>query len=347
MGSQRRILILAEGYLADPHHGKTTRGVLHYGSDPIAAIVDSTFPDSSYEGISVVSSVADAILHQPTVALIGVAPTGGRLPPSLRADVVASIKAGLDVEAGLHEFLADDDELVALAAQHDSELRDLRRPPSGLGVPTGANLEHDASVILTVGSDCAIGKMTVSLELHREAERRGERSVFVPSGQTGIAIAGWGVSVDAVVADYIAGAAERIVTEGAARGDLLWVEGQGSLIHHMYSGVTLGLFHGSMPHLLVLCHKAGMSHLEGHPRYAIPPLSTLIALHERAALPARPARVVAVALNTSLLPEDEARSAVRRATDETGMVADDPVRFGSERIVRVCLEARDELQGTA
>src|SRR3954454_11675210 len=132
--------------------------------------------------------------------------------------------------------------------------------------------------------------MTVALELDLEARRPGVDSVFVPTGQTGIAIAGWGIAVDAVVADFVAGAAERLVVD--AGGAVRWVEGQGSILHPVYSGVTLGLFHGSAPHLLVLCHEAGRTEIEGMPRpYAIPPLAGLVELHERLALPVRPARV--------------------------------------------------------
>ena len=141
-------------------------------------------------------------------------------------------------------------------------------------MPTGANLEVDAKIVLTVGSDCAIGKKTVAVELDREARERGLPSVFCPTGQTGIAIAGWGIAVDAVVADFIAGAAERIVVEGAERGGkLLFVEGQGSLVHPLYSGVTLGLLHGAAPHALVLCHQAGATEIEGCPGHPIPPLA--------------------------------------------------------------------------
>lgn len=335
----KRALVLAEGYLADPHHGKTTRGVVDYASFPVVALLDSTYDGDVFKSIPVVDSVADALAFDPTTAIVGVAPTGGRLPDTLRAHVTASITAGLHVEAGMHEFLADDPELAALARDCGVGLCDLRRPPEGLSVPTGANLELDATVVLTVGSDCAIGKMTIALELHLESLRRGRRSVFVPTGQTGIAIAGWGIAVDAVVADFIAGAAEQLVVDGSALGDLLWVEGQGSLIHPMYSGVTLGLYHGSAPQLLVLCHKAGMDHIEGHARHAIPSLRELVDLHERSALPARPARVAAIALNTSLLDDDEARAAIAAATAETGLPADDPVRFGAERLTDACLGA--------
>jgi uncharacterized NAD-dependent epimerase/dehydratase family protein len=287
-----------------------------------------------------VQSVNDALCFNPTTALVGVATQGGRFPPAWLDLLKSCIAKGLDVENGLHVFLSDDAELRDLAARHGVELRDLRRPPADLSTATGANLAVPGSIVLTVGSDCAIGKMTVSLELDREARARGLRSIFVPTGQTGIAIAGWGIAVDAVVADFIAGAAERLVVEAAARGgELLWVEGQGSLLHPVYSGVTLGLYHGSVPHTLVLCHQAGHTHIEGagggpHP---IPPLRELVELHERMALPARPARVAAVALNTRDLDEASARAAIEAAEAETGLAADDPVRFGPGKLVDAVL----------
>jgi uncharacterized NAD-dependent epimerase/dehydratase family protein len=180
--------------------------------------------------------------------------------------------------------------------------------------------------------------MTVSLELDRAAQARGLASVFVPTGQTGIAIAGWGIAVDAVVADFIAGSAERLVVEGRERGgELLWVEGQGSLVHPAYSGVTLGLYHGSVPHVLVLCHKAGATEIEGAPGHPLPSLRDLIALHERMALPARPARVVALALNTAELDDDAAAAAVAAAADETGVPVADPVRDRPDAILDAVL----------
>jgi uncharacterized NAD-dependent epimerase/dehydratase family protein len=237
----------------------------------------------------------------------------------------------------MHQFLGDDPGFAALAEEHGAEIRDLRRAPSGLSVPTGENLKQDATVILTVGSDCAIGKMSVSLELDRGARERGLGSVFVPTGQTGIAIAGWGIAVDAVVADFIAGAAEQLVVEGAGRGDLLWVEGQGSLVHPDYSGVTLGLFHGSAPHFLVLCHQVGDTHIQDLPAHPIPSLPELVELHERIALPARPAKVIGLALNTRRLDEEAARTAIEAAESETGLPADDPVRFGPGRLLDAIL----------
>ncbi len=290
---QRRILILGEGFSHDPHYGKTMRGIIRYGPDPVVAILDSARAGETHDGIPVVGSVNDALCFDPTVAVVGVATQGGRFPPAWRDLLKSCIAKGLDVESGLHEFLSDDPELVELAARYGSTLRDLRKPPSGLSVPTGANLEVDAKIVLTVGSDCAIGKKTVAVELDLEARSRGLESVFVPTGQTGIAIAGWGIAVDAVVADFLAGAAEQLVVEGAARGGkLLFVEGQGSLVHPMYSGVTLGLVHGSAPHAFVLCHVPGSTEIDGSPGHPIPPLGTLVELHERISLPRRPAPVV-------------------------------------------------------
>jgi uncharacterized NAD-dependent epimerase/dehydratase family protein len=331
----RRLLILAEGYSADPHHGKTARGVIRYRPEDIVAILDTErAPGDTQDGFPVVRSVEEARDYDPTVALVGVATTGGRFPPLWRELLKDAIRAGLDLESGLHEFVSDDPELVELARAHGVELRDLRKAPPGLNVPTGANLAHGATTVLTVGSDCAIGKMTVSLELDREARRRGIKSEFVPTGQTGIAIAGWGISVDAVVSDFIAGAAERLVVEGAERGgELLLVEGQGSLLHPFYSGVTLGLIHGSAPHAYVLCHKAGERFVEGDERFVIPPLSELAELHARMSLLARPARVHAIALNTRDLDEPAARRAVEETEAETGLPADDPVRFGAGKLV--------------
>jgi D-glutamate N-acetyltransferase len=311
--------------------------VIAYGEDPVVAIVDSTMAGQAFEGIPVVATVQDALALQPTTALVGIAPPGGVLPPAWRDLITAAIAAGLDIESGLHAYLADDPELAEHARRHGVELRDLRRPPADLRVPTGENLRHGATVVLTVGSDCGIGKMTVSLELHREAQRRGLRSVFVPTGQTGIAIAGWGIAVDDVVSDFVAGAAERLVVDGARRGDLLWVEGQASIVHPRYSGVSLGLYHGSVPHLLVLCHVAGRTRIGRMPEHPIPPLAELVELHERIALPARPARVAAIALNTSALDEAAARRAIADAHAQTGLPADDPVRFGAERTVDAVL----------
>jgi len=340
LASAKRYLILAEGRSGDPHYGKTMRGVLRYRRDDVVVIVDSRRAGETEAGVPIVADVDSALSFGPEVAIVGVATQGGRFPPAWRAILRRSIDAGLSIENGLHEMLGDDLELRPLADVAGVELRDLRRPPPGLDVATGANLEVDAQIVLTVGSDCAIGKMTVSLELDRVARERGHPSVFVPTGQTGIAIAGWGIAVDAVVADFVSGAAEQLVVEGRRRGgELLWVEGQGSLVHPCYSGVTLGLYHGAVPHALVLCHRAGATEVEGSPGHPIPPLRELVELYQRMALPRRPSRVVALALNTVGMDDGTARRAIDAASDETGLPAADPVREGADGLLDAVLAA--------
>ncbi len=335
MKTSRRILILGEGFSHDPHYGKTLRGIVRYGPDPVVGILDSARAGEAHEGIPIVGTVEDSLAFEPTVAVVGVATQGGRFPQAWRELLKSCIANGLDVESGLHEFISEDSELTELARRHGVELRDLRKPPAGLNVPTGANLEVDAKIVLTVGSDCAIGKKTVAVELDLEARRRGLESVFVPTGQTGIAIAGWGIAVDAVVSDFLAGASEQLVVEGARRGGkLLFVEGQGSLVHPMYSGVTLGLIHGSAPHAFVLCHRAGSTEIEGCPGHAIPPLMELVELHERIALPRRRAKVACIALNTADFErDDDARDEIAVVAAETGLPTDDPVRFGAGNLL--------------
>jgi D-glutamate N-acetyltransferase len=342
--TDKRYLILAEGYSADPHYGKTARGILRYSPHPTVAILDSTRAGETMDGVPVVGSIDDALRFDPTTAIVGVATQGGRFPPEWRRLLERSIGNGLDIESGLHEFVADDPELAELARRHGVELLDLRRPPDDLNVATGANLEVDAQIVLTVGSDCAIGKKTVALELDLEARRRGLASVFCPTGQTGIAIAGWGIAVDAVVADFLAGAAERLVVEGAERGGrLLFVEGQGALCHPLYSGVTLGLVHGAAPHAFVLCHKAGATEIEGCPGHPIPPLRELVELHESISLPARRAAVLAVALNTGDLDDEGARRAIAEAEAETDLPCDDPVRFGPYKLLAAGLAGLERI----
>ena len=342
----KRYAMLCEGGFTE--EAKTATGVLRYAEAETVAVIDSTragtvvgdhIPGLTSD-VPVVGTLEEALAWEPTTLLIGIAPAGGKLPEEFRGVVLAALAAGLDVECGLHDFLGDDPRLVAAAEATGAELRDLRRAPAGLDVPTGDGLTVPARVVLTVGSDCALGKMTVCLELDREARRRGLASQFIATGQTGIAIAGWGIAVDEVVADYIAGAAERLVLEGHRRagdGALLWIEGQGSLNHPFYSGVTLGLLHGSAPHAILLVHEPGRTLIDDDPRYPIPPLGPLIEDYQRIAAYVRPAPVVALALKTNRLSEADARAAVEALTAETGLVADDPVRFGAGRLLDAVL----------
>jgi uncharacterized NAD-dependent epimerase/dehydratase family protein len=339
--SEKKYLILAEAFSHDPHYGKTLRGVMRYRRESVVAILDTQRAGESDDGVPIVADVGEGTRYEPDTALVGVVTQGGRFPGDWQDLLKSCVAHGLDLENGLHVRLNDIPGLPELAREHGVELRDLREPPADLSTATGANLDVDATIVLTVGSDCAIGKMTATCELDLEARKRGLRSVFVPTGQTGIAIAGWGIAVDAVVSDFIAGAAERLVVEGAKRGDLLWVEGQGAILHPIYSGVTVGLIHGSAPHLYVLCHELGRTVTEGDPtRSPLPSLSELIDLHRRMSLKKRPADVAAISLNTSTASEDEARAALAIAEQETGLPADDPVRFGAGKLLEAVLKAR-------
>jgi len=338
--SEKKYLILAEEFSHDPHYGKTMRGVLRYRRESVVAILDTKRAGASEDGVPVVGTVDEGMQYEPNTALVGVVTQGGHFPGDWQDLLKSSVRQGLDVENGLHVRLHDIPGLPELARERGVELRDLREPPGDLSTATGANLEVDATIVLTVGSDCAIGKMTATCELDLEARNRGLRSVFVPTGQTGIAIAGWGISVDAVVSDFLAGAAERLVVEGGERGDLLWVEGQGAILHPIYSGVTVGLMHGSAPHLYVLCHEVGRTVTEGDPTASpIVSLKELVDLHERMSLKLRPAKVASISLNTSEVSEEEARAAIEEAEAETGLPADDPVRFGAGKLLEAVLNA--------
>ena len=343
-----RLAIFAEGLFA-AHNGKTAHGVIRYGARDVVAVIDSTQAGRtaaevvpfSLRPVPIVATLREAIDLGASALLVGVAPTGGKLDLAWRKTLFEAIDAGLHVEAGLHTQLSEDPELRRAATRAGVALRDLRAAPADLTVPAGPYSRPDAvRVVHSVGSDTVIGKKVVTLELDRLARERGRRSVYVPTGQTGVAIAGWGIAVDHVISDYVAGAAERLVAEGAERGDLLFVEGQGGLFHPAYSGVTLGLLHGSAPDLLVLVHKAGATALRNYPDLAIPSLPELVAAYEGATRPVRPARVTAVALNTSALDTDEeARAAIAAAEAETGLVTDDVVRFGADRVLDAILEA--------
>jgi uncharacterized NAD-dependent epimerase/dehydratase family protein len=342
--STRRLVILTEGQFGD-HHGKTAMGVIRYGRDPVVAVLDSTIAGRNVaefvpgRDIPILATLDDALAltAPPTALLIGIAPTGGRLPPSWRSTILAALRAGLDVLSGLHQFLGDDPEFAAAAAASGATIVDYRRPPERMDTSTGRVHRPGKRVILTVATDCALGKMSVSLELAAAARRAGRSAAMVPTGQTGMIIEGWGVAVDRLASDFLNGTVEWLVEEGEARADWLFVEGQGSLDHPAYSAVTLGLIHGATPHAMVMVHKPGLvehdfDHLPGV-SFPIAELPAFIETHESVAALVRPSKVVAVALNTSLVPDDaEAHRLIVAAAARTGLPCDDPIRFGADRL---------------
>jgi uncharacterized NAD-dependent epimerase/dehydratase family protein len=262
---------------------------------------------------------------------MGIAPRGGALPEAWRKIVLDSIDHGLNIISGLHTILGEDDEIAQAAAERKAEIWDIRKPVFSPDVSRGLLRTKKGRVLLTVGSDCRTGKMTVAYELAEFLKRQGRQAEFVPTGQTGILLAGWGVAVDRVPGDFMAGVTEHLTLEGLAAAPLAIVEGQGSLIHPGYSGVALAMLHGCCPEGLILCHEPGREEIEGYGT-AIPSLPDLVGIYEAAAAPVFPSRVAAIALNTYRLSEEDAREAVRAAQAESGIICTDVVRWGSEAL---------------
>jgi len=330
---QRRFVILAEGAFG-PLSSKTANACIRYAASEVVAVIDSTCAGQTavqvlgFGGsIPVVSTFAESLALQPKSLLIGIAPAGGQFPDAWRPVVNSALRAGLDIWSGLHTMLGDDAEFAALAAQSGATIFDLRRAPADLDVSYGRVQETNATVVLTVGTDCNIGKMTAQLQLRDTVRHMGHRVNFAATGQTGILIEGRGIGVDAVVADFIAGAAERLTLEAAADADIVLVEGQGSLLHPAYSGVTLGLMHGALPHAMILCTQPSRTTIHRNPWVPIPSVGDVIRLYETAMQYLRVSPVIAIAMNTYDLSDVEARGAIEQVQLETGLPATDTVRY--------------------
>lgn len=329
----RRFLILAEGKFG-PQSSKTANACIRYAPSEVVAVLDSTRAGQTAHdvlgfggAIPVVASFADAQRFAPNALLIGIAPAGGQFPQEWREVVANALRNGLDVWSGLHTMLGDDPEFASLAHASGATIRDLRRAPSDLDIATGRVRELDATVVLTVGTDCNIGKMTTQLQVRDAVRARGHRVNFAATGQTGILIEGRGIGVDAVIADFIAGAAERLTLEAAVDADIVLVEGQGSLMHPAYSGVTLGLMHGSLPHAMVLCAQPSRKTIDRYPWVPIPPIREVVKLYESSMQFVGVSPVIAIALNTFDLSDADATREIERMQDETGLPATDAVRF--------------------
>ncbi len=342
-----RIAILAEGSFGILE-SKTATVLVRYLPDNVVAVIDSDNVGRDVsevieigKGIPVVRDLAEAMRFNPTMLALGIAPPGGELPPAWHSILHEAIQNGLHIMSGLHKFLSEDVELSEMAEANDVLLWDARKPPANLPVATCKAADVDATVILTVGSDCRVGKMLSGIEVTRAAQARGVNIEFCPTGQNGIMVWGWGIAIDAVVSDFTAGAAEEIVLEGAKNHELLIVEGQGSLVHPGYSGVTLSLLHGSLPDAMIFCHQPSRDTVA---RYTVPLPSVpeMIAQYEAMAAPIKPSKVVGLALNCFDLSDAEAREAVRQAEEETGLPATDVVRFGADKLVDVVQKVHAE-----
>ncbi|MGH7512569.1 MAG: DUF1611 domain-containing protein [Gemmatimonadales bacterium] len=344
-----RFLIVADGDFA-PMTSKTANSVIRYLPDRTVGVLDRQQAGKTVQEVlgfgdamPIVGSMREGLALGPTAVLIGIAPQGGRMPAEWRAWLAEALDHGCDLWSGLHTFLGDDPLLAEKARAHGRKIHDLRRPPADLPIASGLAKTVDPLVVLTVGTDCNVGKMTAQLQLTKRLNERGVRTRFVATGQTGIMIEGWGIAVDAVVADFIAGAAERLVLEGAKDADVILVEGQGSINHPGYSGVTLGLLHGSCPDALILCHQTTREYIGDYRQAAwlrIPPLSEYVRLYETIGSAVHPTKVIGISLNTYDMTDAEARRACEAAARETGLPATDPVRFDPAPLVDAVVSAR-------
>lgn len=348
MATTPRYLILADGAFG-PLTSKTANGCIRFTPEQVVGVLDTVNAGRTVQevlgfggAIPIVGSVAAGMSLEPNILLIGIAPSGGQLPAEWRPILREAISAGLHIWSGLHVFIGDDAEFAALARDRGVEILDVRKPPADLPVSSGRVRDVDATVVLTVGSDCNIGKMTTQLAVRDALRDRGVRVAFAGTGQTGIFIDGKGISVDAVIADFVGGAAERLVLESAVDADIVLVEGQGSIIHPGFSGVTYGLIHGSLPHALVLCTQPSRVSIRNNEWVRIPSLSALIAMHDAATRPLRHAPTIAIAMNTSDLDDDAARDAIERGMAETRLPVTDPVRFDPAPIADAILAAHRE-----
>jgi uncharacterized NAD-dependent epimerase/dehydratase family protein len=336
---KRRVVIFAEGCFG-PVTSKVATSYLRYCREDCVAVIDSRLAGQDVgavigygHGIPIVASLQTALSLAPEVLLIGVGLFSNTLPDAWRAQIELALQSRLDVVSGLHFRIADDPVFRELAAASGSRIWDSKEPPEVLATSMARVANLDRYVIHTVGSDCRVGKKTTAIEIALEAQRRGHNAGFVATGQSGMYISGAGVAVDAVPSDFIAGVSESLVLQLAADYDWIVVEGQGSISHPAYSGVTLGLLHGAMPQALVLCHEAGLDHHKGWPGVPLRPLRELIRLYEELGSFVRPATVVGIGLHCGGLSQEAAAFCVEQIERETGLPTTDVIHFGAGKLV--------------
>ena len=351
--SHHRIAILLHGGVRSGD-GKTGLAMLRYCQGPIVAVIDQDAPgesllahtgierrnpDNPSEELPVVASVQAALAYKPDALVIGVAPSGGKLPPDWAAEVQGAIASGISIVNGLHTALGEDPKVQA-GLQPGQWIWDIRQEPEGISIGSGAARELSCRRVLTVGSDMAVGKMSASLSLDLAARAQGIRSGFVGTGQTGIMISGHGIPLDAVRVDFACGAVQQAVLAAGQDADVLFVEGQGSLVHPG-STATLPLIRGTQPTHLILVHRAGQTQIRRFEQVTIPPLAKVIELYETVAAAGgayAPAKVVGIALNTGHLTAVESERAIAQTQAETGLPCADVVRQGGATLLQAILQ---------
>lgn len=321
--------LLFLGDAPDQLSAKTAQGIAHWR--PEHCVGQFRLPEARADLGLPDLTIAEAARAGARTVVVGVANRGGVIPESWLDPLEEALAAGLDLAAGLHTRLTSIRRLAAVAEEHGRALHDVRHPPRDFEVANGRR--RTGRRLLTVGTDCSVGKMYASLAIEKEMRARGLDADFRATGQTGILIAGSGVSVDAVVADFISGAVEWLTPDNAAdHWDI--IEGQGSLFHASFAGVSLGLLHGAQADALVLCHEPTRTHMRGLPEYALPDLADCIEANLRAARLTNPeARFVGIAVNTSHMARGEADPYLRKIEAELGLPAVDPFKHGTAPIV--------------
>jgi uncharacterized NAD-dependent epimerase/dehydratase family protein len=339
----RKALLLANRMFS-PVWAKTAVCYLMYRSQDAVAVLDCDQAGKTCAevlgfggGVPIVGTVDEGLALGAEIAIVGTAPMGGGFEGQVRQEVLACLRAGVDVVSGLHVFLNEDLECRVAKAATGARVWDVRKVEGTFPVSKGDGCTTGAKSVLVVGSDCNVGKMTVSVELYGAAVEAGVNASWAATGQTGMVLRERGICIDRVISDFVGGATQELMNAEAEGKDLVFVEGQGAIIHPGYAAVALGMLFGSMPDCMVLAHVAGRDKLK---RLETPilPLAELIELHQRLIAPFKPCPVVGVTLNTHGLGEAEARAELERAEKETGIPATDVVRFGSSPVLEAVVD---------
>ncbi len=324
-----------------PLRAKTADGIIRFSNYEILGVYDFTAHDGENcknilgirEDIKVFSSMQDILSLNPKYLFIGVSPEGGNISSYMLEDIKMALKSGISIVSGMHFEMSQDATLSSIAKENGASLYDVRIPKEDIPVASAKAYFSKSKRILTVGMDAAIGKMTVCIALDNYARKLGRNSAFIATGQTGIMISGRGISVDRVIGDFMAGAAEKLVLEYSDKGyDPLFVEGQGSLFHPGYSGVTLSLMHGAVPTDLILVVRAKRKHSIGSKLIALPEIVDAIRIHEDICLPIQKAKVRCIAVNSYGMDDVSAREYISKVEDITGLPTDDVLLNGPERL---------------
>lgn len=340
----RQMLILTEGH-TNPHTAKTASCLIRYCRDEVVALLDSTQRGKTTQdllgvgdNLPVVGSLDEA--PSAKTLLLGIAPPGGKIPQPWRKIILEAISRGMAIVSGLHDFLSEDPEFVAAASRHQVTLTDVRKNQER-DVARRKGLDERCLRVLTVGHDCSVGKMVAAVELTNALKGRGKRAKFIATGQTGIMVSGDGCPIDRVIADFVSGAVEKMVL-AHQHHEILVVEGQGSLIHPSYSGVTLSLLHGSFPHAMIFVYEIGREVVTGVEHVRIPPLQRMIEINEMMASVERPAPVIGIAMNSRRVSAAEAEAERQRVRAETGLPVCDLIRHGADELVDAILRFQSQ-----